>query len=114
MNNVYFSYTSYLSGKTVIDLCIPKLEISDTRRNVPAETSLVISSGKRASFLMLKYETDMTERSVSLILQKPLIVLELGFLLDLAGFFVPMFAYSKTEPLPFRSSDIVLEGKISY
>jgi vacuolar protein sorting-associated protein 13A/C len=114
MNNLYFSYTSYLSGKTVIDLCIPKLEISDTRRNVPAETSLVISSGKRASFLMLKYSTDMDERSVSLILQKPLIVLELGFLLDLAGFFVPMFAYSKTEPLPFRSSDIVLEGKISY
>ena len=112
MNNVYFSYTSYLSGKAVVDLCIPKLEISDMRRNVPVENSLVISSGKRASFLMLKYSTDMNERSLSLILQKPLIVLEIGFLLDLTGFFVPVFAYSKTEPLPFRSSDIILKGKV--
>lgn len=104
----YFSYTSFRSGAYDIEMSLPKLEISDIRPHVPPEHSLVISSGHRASLLMLHYSCQAGKRTVDLILQKPLIVLELGFLIDLSQFFVPQFSFAKVDPLPFVSHDLIL------
>lgn len=100
------SYTSFRSGNTIIDLSLPKLEISDIRPHVPPEHSLVISSGQRASLIMLNYCSGPNGKSLDVILQKPLVVLELGFLSDLTAFFVPQFSFAKSKILPFISGDI--------
>lgn len=108
IDQTYFSYTSIGSGHFDIDLSLPKLEISDTRPHVPPEHSLVISSGQRASLLMLRYCCGSDKKLLDVILQKPLVVLELGFLIDLSAFFVPQFSLAKVDPLPFVSHDIIL------
>ena len=43
-----------LQGSMFVSLCIPRVEACDLRPEVPQEQSLVISSGHKASFLMLE------------------------------------------------------------
>ena len=108
VENLYVSYTAFNSGCTCLDVSIPKLEVMDTRPHARGEAATVISSGQHASLLVLRYATGQNGKDVDVILQKPHIALELGFLIDLTAFFVPTFSFSRTETLPFRSHDILL------
>ena len=111
INDLDVLYTSFACGDTLVQLSLPKLEVSDRRSHVSLEQSLVISSGHRASFLMMRYFADEEEKDLKIILQKPMIILELGFLLELARFFVPSFSFVKSDPLPFLTYDMVLKGE---
>lgn len=108
VENLYVSYTCFNSGNTCLDMSMPKLEVADTRPHARDEAAMVISSGQHASLLVLRYTTGSNGKDADIILQKPHIALELGFLIDLAAFFVPTFSFSRTETLPFRSHDILL------
>ena len=106
--NLYISYTSFNSGNACLTVSMPKLEVMDTRPHARDEAAMVISSGQHASLLVLRYASGPNGKDADIILQKPHIALELGFLIDLTAFFVPTFSFSRTEPLPFRSHDILL------
>ena len=125
-----FSYDIMSDGSSQIHVATPTLEIADARSRVLFDGStgppfgnadrntrvndgndsggdaVVISSGS----LAIGYTTDRSRRDLDIVLQKPRVALELGFIIDLAAFFWDGFSYSKSEPLPFESADMLLSG----
>jgi hypothetical protein len=53
----------------------------------------------------------MTDQNLKVQLQKPLFVVELGFLLAVTQFAVPTFSFVKSNPIPFASCDLRLTGE---
>lgn len=53
MSKLFASYKTTDSGSNQLDTSIPYIEVQDCRAHVPLEQSLAISSGHKASFLML-------------------------------------------------------------
>ena len=68
-----------LQGSMFVSLCMPRVEACDLRPEVPQEQSLVISSGHKASFLMLEVGTGrwwlgiVVEASTFNLLTRPLV-----------------------------------------
>lgn len=112
--NFFFCLLSYESGSMEVSVSVPKLEIMDVRPFVALEKSLVISSGHTASFMMLEYKSNEEGQEIDIILQKPLFIAEIGFLLSLANFFVPSFEFVKSDEIPFCTFDIYLKGTVIY
>lgn len=108
---LFVCFVSHESGSTEVSVSIPKLEIMDSRDFAALEKSLVVSSGHTASFMMLEYKSNEEGQEVDIILQKPLFIAEIGFLLSLTNFFVPSFEFVKSDEIPFCSFDIYLTGK---
>ena len=52
--DLYVAYRNTEGGAMHVDACVPKVEVQDLRPEVPPEQSLVVSSGHKASFLMLE------------------------------------------------------------
>ena len=108
-----FSLDMVSDGSSRISVTTPKLEITDARGdsndggNRHSETTPVaISSGK----LSLGYMTDFSGRTLDVVLQKPHVALDLGFITDIIDFWYDGFSYSKSEPLPFESRDMLLSA----
>jgi len=112
IEKLYVSYSFQAGGSTLVNVVLPKLEVSDLRPDTPLDTSLVISSGHKASFLILTYQGSPQDSVVDIILQKPLFVAELAFLLQLTKFFVPSFTFSKSDPIKHFSFDVVLKSML--
>ena len=108
--NVFVCFLSHESGSTEMSVSIPKLEIMDSRPFAALEKSPVVSSGHTATFMMLEYKSNEESQEVDIILQKPLFIAEIGFLLSLTNFFVPSFEFVKSDEIPFCSFDIYLTG----
>ena len=53
----------------------------------------------------------MAHQTLAIILQKPLLVAELGFLLAVTQFAMPTFSFVKSSPIPFATHDILLGGE---
>ncbi len=72
----------------------------------------MISSGQKASFIMLDWETTplLAAQKLRLTLQKPSLVAELGFMMALTKFFVPSVELLGNTPIPYASQDILLTG----
>jgi len=113
--DLYVLYQNTESGAMHVATCIPKVEAQDLRPEVPPEQSLAISSGHKASFLMLQWDASsgMASQNLGIILQKPLFVAELTFLLSVARFVLPTFSFVKSNPIPFATHDILLKHKES-
>ncbi len=114
--DLYVLYQNTESGAMHVETCIPKVEAQDLRPEIPPEQSLAISSGHKASFLMLQWDAspEMSSQSLSVVLQKPLFVAELSFLLSVARFVMPTFSFVKSNPIPFATHDIFLNNKESF
>ncbi|KAL4527774.1 hypothetical protein Ndes2437A_g02912 [Nannochloris sp. 'desiccata'] len=114
--NLYVLYQNTESGAMHVETCIPKVEAQDLRPEIPPEQSLAISSGHKASFLMLQWDASpgMVSQSLGIILQKPLFVAELSFLLSVTRFVLPTFSFVKSTPIPFATYDILLKNKESF
>jgi hypothetical protein len=54
MAHLQVSFRSTEGGSMRVGVCLPKLEVQDLRAEVPREQSLVVSSGHKASFMMLE------------------------------------------------------------
>lgn len=108
--NLYVTYRNTEGGSMYVEACIPKVEAQDLRPEVPPEQSLAISSGHKASFLMLQWDASpgMVQQTLGLTLQKPLFVAELSFLLSVTRFVLPTFSFVKSSPIPFATHDILL------
>lgn len=57
IENLYVAYRNEESGAMHVQCCVPRVEVEDLRPEVPVEQSLVISSGHKASLLMLQVKT---------------------------------------------------------
>lgn len=51
--NLYVEFRNTEEGSMHVGVCVPRVEVQDLRSEVPLEQSLVVSSGHKASFLML-------------------------------------------------------------
>lgn len=110
--NLNVNFANDESGTMKVSLCLPKVEARDLRPEIPPEQSLVISSGSKASFLMLDWSATpgMVKQSLSVNLQKPLFVAELSFLLALTKFVYPGLSVGTTNAVPYITGDILLQG----
>lgn len=110
---LYVAFNNTEGGTMHVNVCVPKVEIQDLRPEVPKEQSLVISSGHKASFLMLQWDATpgLVDQKLGITLQKPVFVAELSFLLSIARFVMPSFAFVKSSPIPYVSYDVLLDGK---
>ncbi|KAL4858517.1 Vacuolar protein sorting-associated protein 13C [Chlorella vulgaris] len=109
----WVAYRNSEEGSMFVAVNVPRVEARDLRPEVPLEQSLVISSGHKASFLMLDWAAGpgMTHQALGMTLQKPLLVAELSFLLAITQFVVPTFAFVKDRPIPWVTHDVALSGK---
>ncbi len=114
--DLYVLYQNTESGAMHVETCIPKVEAQDLRPEVPPEQSLAISSGHKASLLMLQWDASpgMTSQKLGIVLQKPLFVAELSFLLSVTRFVMPTFSFVKSSPIPFATHDILLKNKETF
>lgn len=53
VGDIYVAFRNTEAGGMAVGVCLPRVEARDLRPEVPVEQSLVISSGHKASFLML-------------------------------------------------------------
>lgn len=114
--DLYVLYQNTESGAMHVETCIPKVEAQDLRPEIPPEQSLAVSSGHKASFLMLQWDASpgMASQNLGIILQKPLFVAELSFLLSVTRFVIPTFSFVKSDPIPFATYDMLLKNKESF
>lgn len=65
VDEFYVAYRNAEDGSMHVVTCVPKVEIRDMRPEVPVEQSLVISSGHKASFLMLEVKNALSDMTMS-------------------------------------------------
>ncbi|KAL4447306.1 hypothetical protein ABPG77_007339, partial [Micractinium sp. CCAP 211/92] len=111
--DLWVAFRNSEQGSMFVGVNVPRVEAKDLRPEVPPEQSLVISSGHKASFLMLDWAASpgMAHQALAMTLQKPLLVAELSFLLAVTQFVVPTFAFVKNRPIPYVTHDIALTGE---
>ena len=63
--------------------------------------------------LCLQAQPRAAQQKLTLRLQRPTVVAEVIFMLAVTKFFVPGFAMSGVTPIPFTSSDLLLQGGLT-
>lgn len=63
-----------------------------------------------ASFLIMEFQSNpvLASQKLQVRLQRPTITAEISFMLAVTKFFVPTFALSGAQPIPFQSLDLLL------
>ena len=64
-------------------------------------------------FLQWESSSELQHQALQITLQKPLIVAELGFLIDITRFVMPTFSFVKSNPVPHATYDLILQGEYS-
>jgi hypothetical protein len=79
LGDLWVAFRNSAQGSMWVSLNLPRVEARDLRPEVPPEQTLVISSGHKASFLMLDWAASagMAHQALAMTLQKPLLVAEL-------------------------------------
>ena len=68
----------------------------------------------RADLLLcLQAQPRVAQQKLTLRLQRPTVVAEVSFMLAVTKFFVPGFAMSGVTPIPFTTSDLLLQGGVT-
>ena len=66
-----------------------------------------------ASFLIMEFSSNpvLASQKLQIRLQRPTITAEISFMLAVTKFFVPSFALSGAQPIPFQSLDLQLSSE---